>query len=418
MAAKLPDLMPRTGDSISTEFVKASQAVTKLRTEIKAKPEILKNYTDLAQVYIQESRISGRHHEYFPAADYLIAEVLKRNPEDFEANVLKAGMMMTRHDFANAKETIAKAIAKNPYNSGAYGVLCDANVELGRYDEAVAAVDKMMSARPDLRSYARASYLRELHGDRVGAIEAMKFAADAGAAGQENRSWALYNLGNIFLNWGKLDTAEFIYKGILEERPNYAYAMSGLAMVSAARKNYPSAVEYLVKASQLAPEHIFVEQLADIYSAMGQKDAAAQMEKKALDAFALHEKDGWNIDREFAVFCMNHDINISEAKQRAEKQYKVRPDNIDALDTYSWALYKAGNANEAVLLIEKALAVKSLNASLHYHAGMIYAKAGNKEKAISELKTALSENPYLTPLTIASATAELSSLDNKTAEAR
>ena len=117
--------------------------------------------------------------------------------------------------------------------------MCDANVELGHYDEAVAAVDKMMSARPDLRSYARASYLRELHGDRMGAVEAMKFAADAGAAGQENRSWALYNLGNIFLNWGKLDTAEFIYKGILEERPNYAYAMSGLAMVSAARKNYP-----------------------------------------------------------------------------------------------------------------------------------------------------------------------------------
>ena len=115
---------------------------------------------------------------------------------------------------------------------------------------------------------------------------------------------------------------------------------------------------------------------------------------------------------------MNHDINIPEAKQRAEKQYKARPDNIDALDTYSWALYKAGNTNDAVPLIEKALAVKSLNASFHYHAGMIYAKAGNKEKAISELKTALTENPYLTPLTVASATAELSSLDNKTADAR
>ncbi|MFI5264062.1 MAG: tetratricopeptide repeat protein [Candidatus Kapaibacterium sp.] len=343
---------------------------------------------------------------------------MRRSPDNFEANVLKSGMMMTRHDFANAKETIEKAIAKNPFNSGAYGVLCDANVEMGKYDQAVAAVDKMMSVRPDLRSYARASYLRELNGDRAGAVEAMKMAADAGAPGQENREWALYNLGNIFLNWGRLDTAEFIYKGILEERPNYAFAMSGLAMVNAAHKNYPAAIELLVKAAQVLPEHIFVEQLADLYMAMGQKEGARQMEKKALDAFALHEKDGWNIDREYAAFCLNHDLNLSEAKMRAERQYKIRPQNIDALDTYAWALYKTGNAADATAMIEQAMRMKTLNPSLHYHAGMIYAKAGNKEKAITELKYALNEDPYLTPITVNDAHTTLTTLEANTAEAK
>jgi tetratricopeptide (TPR) repeat protein len=327
-------------------------------------------------------------------------------------------MMMTRHDFTNAKETIDKAIAKNPYNSGAYGVLCDADVELGKYDEAVTAVDKMMNARPDLRSYARASYLRELHGDRIGAIYAMKLAADAGASGEENREWALFNFGNIYLNWGKLDTAEFIYKGILEERPNYAYAMSGLAMIEADRKNYPAAIEMLVKAAQILPEHIFVEQLADLYQAMGQKEGAAQMEKKALDAFALHEKDGCNVDREYAAFCLNHNINIPEAKTRAEKQYKMRPANIDALDTYAWALYKTDAASDAIPMIEQAMRMKTINPVLHYHAGMIYAKAGNKEKAISELRFALAENPYLTPLSVADAQTTFTTLGANTASAK
>ena len=415
---KMPDLLPRAGDSTSVEFRKAQLTVAHLRDEIAKHPDETKNYIELAQVYIQEARVSGQHQVYFPVADGILAEVLRRSPDNFEANVLIAGMMMTRHNFADAKSTIDKAIAKNPYNSGAYGVLCDADVELGKYDEAVTAVDKMMNARPDLRSYARASYLRELNGDRAGAIQAMKMAADAGASGQENREWALFNLANIYLNWGKLDTAEFIYKGILEERPNYSFAMSGLAMINAARKNYPAAIESLVKAAQVLPEHIFIEQLADLYVAMGQKEGAQQMEKKALDAFTLHEKDGWNIDREYAAFCLNHDINLAESKTRAEKQYNIRPMNIDALDTYAWALYKTGNASDAIPIIEQAMRMKTLNPSLHYHAGMIYAKAGNKEKAITELKFALNENQYLTPITVNDAQTTLTRLQANTADAK
>ncbi len=44
----------------------------------------------------------------------------------------------------------------------------DALVELGRYDEAFAAFDRMVSLRPGLASYARVAYARELTGDRRG----------------------------------------------------------------------------------------------------------------------------------------------------------------------------------------------------------------------------------------------------------
>ena len=66
------------------------------------------------------------------------------------------------------------------------------------------------SLRPGLASYARASYLRELHGETGGAIEAMRMAADAGATGKESRAWALYQLGNLYLNENQPDTAAFL----------------------------------------------------------------------------------------------------------------------------------------------------------------------------------------------------------------
>ncbi len=44
-------------------------------------------------------------------------------------------------------------------------------------------LNRMVSIRPDIRSYSRISYLREIHGDIPGAIEAMELAVEAGAPG-------------------------------------------------------------------------------------------------------------------------------------------------------------------------------------------------------------------------------------------
>ena len=68
----------------------------------------------------------------------------------------------------------------NPYNAYVYGLLVDGNVEMGNYDTAVSYADKMVSVRPDLTSYSRVSYLREIFGDYAGSIKAMQMAVEAG----------------------------------------------------------------------------------------------------------------------------------------------------------------------------------------------------------------------------------------------
>jgi tetratricopeptide (TPR) repeat protein len=408
---EIPDLSPRTGESTpSVEWKKAQANLVRYRGELRQHPDQIKNYIEVSQIYIEEARVTGKHHQYIPLAQHVIDAALKVDPESFEANIVKASMLMTLHQFQEARVLAEKAVARNPYNSFAYGVLCDAHVELGEYAKAVEDCDMMMKARPDLRSYARASYLRELHGDRDGAIGAMKLAADAGVYGAESREWALYNLGNIFLGMGKLDTAAFIYKGILEERPSYAFAMSGMASVAAARKNYQDAIAWLVKATQLTSEHIFIEQLADLYTAMGQKESAKTLEDKALEAFKLHEEGGWNVNREYAAFCLNHDIHIPEALARAKKDYDSRPQNIDALDTYAWALYKNGQPQAALPLIGEAMRMHTQNGLLHYHAAMIEYALGKKQEAAAELHAAFAATPYLNVLIVDKAHEMLTSL--------
>ncbi len=395
----IPALSPRGGDAnASSEFLNAQKAVQYYRDEIRQRPEVVKNYVELAQIFLQEARITANHHEYIPKAQSLLEEGLKREPENVEALVTKASLLMTLHQFTEAKEISGKVLKNNPYNAASYNTLIDACVELGEYEKAVTACDKLMSVRPDLRGYARVSYLRELHGDIAGAREAMNMAADAAPRGQEQRAWAFYNLGNLFLHEGKLDTAEFIYEGILEERPNYAYAMSGLAQVRMARGKSGEAITLLNKALETTPEHIFMEQLANIYRAIGQTDNARNTAALVLQSFEQHEKDGWNTDKEYATFCANQDTNLAVALTKAQNEYARRPDNIDVLHSYAWLLYKNMRSTEAIPYIEQAMRLNTRSSLLEYHAGLIYKAAGQADSAKAHLQQALAIDPFINGL--------------------
>jgi pentatricopeptide repeat protein len=341
----ISDLYPRKGDSnLSAEYKNALRSVDFYRDQIENTPGDPKNYTGLAQVFLQEARITGKHHEYLPKILSLLKTALNIDKENLDANLTKASVLLNLHQFEEAAKIGEWAVKKYPYSSAAYGVLVDAYVELGKYEKAVEMCDKMLMLKPDLRSYARASYLREIHGDNQGAIDAMRMAADAGATGMENRAWALYNLANLYLNEGKTDTAEFIYNGILEERPGYAYALLGLAKVMIVKGNYSKAEDYLKQASINLDEHSFIERLADLYLALGNKIEEEKLNQIVFQEFEEHEKGGWDIDLEYSMFCLNHNINLDEALMRAEREYEQRPNNIDVIDTYAWALYKNGKS--------------------------------------------------------------------------
>jgi len=395
-ARPIPELSNRTGSgSASAEFLNTKHAFEYYRDEIRKEPKVVKNYVQLAQLFVQEARITGRHHEYIPKAQALLEEARARDTKDFEAIVTQASLLMTLHQFEEAKQLAEQAVATAPHNAISHGLLADALLELGDYESAVRMCDKMLSLRPDLRSYSRAAYLRELHGDLAGAQHVMRMACDAGMTGHENRAWTLYQLGKLYFNAGKLDTAAFIYNGILSERPGYAYALFGLAQINLAQKKYAEAIASLKQIYGDTPDHAFLEQLVEAYHLAGQTAEAERMTKLALEAYAQHEQDGWEVDLEYARFCASYEINMQEALQRAQREYERRPNNIDALEAYAIALYKNGQAEKAEPLIKQALRLQTQRPSFYFHAGMIAHQLGKQAEAQAHLQQALSLGPSL-----------------------
>jgi len=102
----------------------------------------------LAELFIKEARITGEHGHYYPAALKLIDEILASDSKDpnllFQAKLTKAGVQLSLHEFKDALATAEEALKLNGTNAQIYGVLVDCYVELGAYDKAVAAADKMI----------------------------------------------------------------------------------------------------------------------------------------------------------------------------------------------------------------------------------------------------------------------------------
>jgi tetratricopeptide (TPR) repeat protein len=381
------------------EWEKVKKNFDGLMKMIATNPDDSSSRIALSTLYIQEARVTGNYMYYDQAAMKYVNEVLEKNPMNFQALSFKSLLYLSQHHFADGLAFAEKAQKNNPYNAFVYGLLVDGNVETGNYKAAIEYADKMVSIRPDIRSYSRISYLREIHGDYPGAIEAMKMATEAGQPGDETTEWSRVQLGHLYENTGDLKNAEMHYTIALQNRPNYAYALAGLGRLSLALRDYTKAVHYFLQADSLVNDYSFKEELIDVYQLSDQKNKADSISAIVINAMnkdAQSGKDNQNIghyaDRELAYAYLKTN-NYEKALEHALAEYNRRPNNIDVNETVSWVYYKKGNYEKALPYMQVALKTNSKNPTLLCRAGLIYAKAGDTMKAKAILQEALKNTP-------------------------
>jgi tetratricopeptide (TPR) repeat protein len=376
-------LMERTGAiSNTSEWLNTKAAIQKLLSDLRSNPNNLKAKMQLAFAYISESRVTGNHAYYDKVALQLIGEILDERPNDYEALCAKSTVLLSQHRFADALSIGMNVVKQNAYSAFGYGILTDANVELGKYEEAIKCADKMVALRPDIRSYSRVSYLREIFGNYDGAIDAMKMAVEAGVPGAEQTEWARVYVGHLYEMTGKYAEAENQYQQSLIHRPQYAFALAGMGRVEKSKRNYEQALKYFNAAKFSLNDYSFYDECADVYRSM-LKPAEANIElKKATEMLSAgngKESDaahGHYSDRELALLYIKS-YNYDLALQHAITEYNRRPGNIDVNQTLAWVRYRRGEYTDANKLIDVAMKTNSKNPMLLFQAGLIKAKAGN-----------------------------------------
>lgn len=369
-----------------------ARMIADLQARIRQDPENTDAYALLGLALLQRVRETGDSSLY-TQAELAFDAALQRDPQHLDALLGKGALALSRHQFAEALRWGEQARAINPQRAEVYGIIGDAQVELGRYDAATATVQRMVELRPDLSSYSRVAYLRELYGDTAGAIDAMQRAVAAGNPVAEGTLWAQVQLGNLSFNSGDLPQAERTYRRALRIRPDYAYALAGVARVRAARGDYAEAIRQYEQIVERLPLPEFVIALGELYEHVGQeRDAESQYELvRAMQQ--LNASAGMDVDLELALFDADHSSDPTATVIQARAAYERRP-SIYAADTLAWALYRSGDYTGAWRYSQEALRLGTRDALLHYHAGMIADALGEDTAASDHLRQALAINPF------------------------
>jgi tetratricopeptide (TPR) repeat protein len=369
--------------------------ITGLQTRLKGAPEDYVSWATLGLAYVQQAKVTV-NSDFYPLAEGVLDKSLTINKTDnFLAYAGLSALASARHNFAAAETYAQQGLAINQYSSILYGALSDAKLQLGEYDAAFAAVQKMLDLRPDTSSLSRASYTWELRGDNDQARQLMQRAFD-NAPNKSAKAFALFYLGDLAFNSGDANGALTYYRSALDASPGDAAALAGKAKAEAALGQNLTAIDDYAVVVQQTPEPTYIVEYGELLESMGRTAEADKQYAIFATTQKLFEANGVEPDATPTLFYANHG-DPARALADAEKGVATRPFLV-MYDAYAWALHQNGRDAEALDAIGKAMALGTQNALFRYHAGMIKFALGDTAGARTELTKALALNPTFNPL--------------------
>ena len=388
------DVLP---EAVAAELAKGFAAgdtqseILGLQGELKLDAHNVKALDTLGLAYLQRVRETG-DPTYYPKAQGILDEALRQSPRDLIATAGLGQLALSRHQFRKALGIGFEAKRISPTTAGVYGVIGDAEIELGRYPLAIKSFDHMAALKPDVASYSRVSYARELIGHIRAAERAMQLAASAAVGAQEASSWTHVQLGLLYLGHSMPKRALAQMNDALALDPTYYVALDGMAQVQASLGHLHVAIDFEHGAVDRVPLPAQVALLGDLYGAVG-NHAAAKREYALIHVIEkLLAANGVRNDLDIALFDADHRVGSGNLLALARKGYAERP-SIYGDDVLGWALARSGRCEQALHWSNRALRLGTKDALKDFHHGWIEACLGNRTTAAVWYRRSLALNP-------------------------
>ena len=291
-------------------------------TQKVVKVQIAKTYNDIDKMI---------DYGNYAAADRLLNNLLKKNPNDISARSLYIISLVKQDKFDVAQSQLNKYLPRFSKNANLH------------YAQGVLLVKRQASSDMEYREKSEELLKRAQNEFNTALII-------------NPRYYQAYNaLGVIELNTGNWNKARQYFGRALEVDPNYATAIDNLGTVDYLQGNHDLAQKRFMKAISLNPNS------STAYFHLAQVYDKKSGYSKALDA-------------------LDHSLRI---KGNSSVAYNLRGE----------ILKKQGNEAAAIESFKKSIALKPENTKPYVNLAKIYERRFDNELAIASLKSALAVNP-------------------------
>jgi len=384
-----------------------AEGIARAQKQLRTVPGDYVTWAALGSAYIERARVTA-DPTYYPKAEGALRRSLKLRPAGNPAALVGLGALANaRHEFGTARDLARRALRTDPYSADAYGVIADAQTQLGNRTAATAAIQHMLDLRPGLAAYARASYDLELAG-RLASAAALMRRALGDAVDPADIAFCRYQIGELAWRAGRLDDAATQYAAGQAADPGYFPLLAGEGRVAAARGQTQVALAYYAQLTARYPSPTYLMEYANLLRASGQPTRADQQLALADAALRLFKANGGTDDLGAAQLALAEG-HPKRAVEAARHEWSRRHFS-DVADTLAWALHRSGADTEAISYARKANRLGARNSGYLFHFGIIELSLGRSGDARRDLSEALALNPHFSPLDAPAARAALTRL--------
>ena len=368
---------------------------------LKAKAHLQKGEIALARESL-EAAIQAEPQEAF--ANFELAQLLLRTGELEDA----AAVLEKMRRFVPNERAVLQAIAQIRIKQGDQKRLAEVAKELQekfpknplgyyyeglalqadkKYQESVAAFEKSLELRPKavepLIALAR-SYMM-LKQPEVALSRVQQVIGD-----NPGHFLAINLEGEIYLSLKRLDDAEKAFQKAISIKPEWATPYKNLARVKAAKGDRQAALEVIEKGYAKSGDVGLGLELASSLERKGDRAGAMKLYREILAKRPRLALAANNLA--MGLIRGTPDQKALDEAYQLVKGFELS-ENAVLLDTLGWVLLKRGEADEAILVLQRAArSGKGKLPEIDYHLAAAYYEKGRKRDARKSLEKALASD--------------------------
>ena len=336
------------------------------------------NYDD-AVLLLAQVNLSTGHGE---AVIEPMTRLLRRRPDLTNAALVLVGAYDSLERFDDAAVVLEEQAKLAPNDPQPLIALAMTYRQAKRNDEARQAFEKAAQLSPNNLSLV--SQLVELemldkHFDAARQVIQRQFQKTS------NLPASHFFEGRILVGEGKWDAAEAELQKTLQLDPNFAAAYDLLVQTYLATNRLPQAVSQLQGLLSKNPNNTpMLMTLARVYDRMKDYSKARDAYEKLLSTAPNFVPALNNL----AYLYAEHLNNLDKAYDLARKARELQGQDASIGDTFAWILYKRGDYQQALSILQESAGKAADNPEIQFHLGMTAYMMGQTDLAKVALKKA------------------------------